>query len=321
MASLKQSPAATRPVVNGVFVGHAVGTGSWSECLANVAPEWRRVVPRLDPTAGGRWASARKTAYELGFRRHRGAVRVHPYAACALDRRAALVVLDAIGLKRASGWHSALVRWSIALAAHVATISTPQQEQLHRRFGRTFGLLTPHPHPDFFQVPRVEFHRSGPLRLVYWGGWHARKGITELITSIQPSRRVEMLLVGPVPSAVAARADVRVLPTLSRRHLIRLIDGSDAALYPSREEGFGLPPYEALLRGRVVVARDLPCYGDYMTRDRRGVLDPDGPNFWEDLQRVRTATDIVPEANLKTPTLNMAEALLREQVDRWLNGD
>ncbi len=59
-----------------------------------------------------------------------------------------------------------------------------------------------------------------------------------------------------------------------------LIDGAAALLFPSRAEGYGLPPMEAAARGTTTICANLPVYrevlGDYPV-----YADPDDVYFWK----------------------------------------
>ncbi|MCO7219994.1 glycosyltransferase family 1 protein [Klenkia sp. PcliD-1-E] len=60
-----------------------------------------------------------------------------------------------------------------------------------------------------------------------------------------------------------------------------VVAGSRALLFPSRYEGFGLPPLEALATGRAVLASDLPVLREVLGGHARH-LPPDDPAAWAD---------------------------------------
>lgn len=60
----------------------------------------------------------------------------------------------------------------------------------------------------------------------------------------------------PVPNPVGP--DVRVVGYLPDGDIVPLLTGAAALLYPTRYEGFGLPPLEALACGTPAVVSDLP---------------------------------------------------------------
>lgn len=51
---------------------------------------------------------------------------------------------------------------------------------------------------------------------------------------------------------------------LSRSELIRLYQGCSALIYPSKWEGFGIPPLEALACGAPVIASDIPVHREVL---------------------------------------------------------
>ena len=56
----------------------------------------------------------------------------------------------------------------------------------------------------------------------------------------------------------------------------QLYSEADIFLWPSLEEGFGLPPLEAMACGAVVVATDTGVMGEYVKNDENAILVPPG---------------------------------------------
>ena len=54
------------------------------------------------------------------------------------------------------------------------------------------------------------------------------------------------------------------LDYVSRQELIKLYQGCSALLYPSKWEGFGIPPLEALACGSPVIASDIPVHREVL---------------------------------------------------------
>jgi hypothetical protein len=310
--------------LNGAYLGHDNGTATWSEALARAIPSARLVKPRLDPTRRTREAFLWKTLFELTFRWHVAEdIRIHPYTACALDSQSALVVLDTFSAVLDSGWHSSLARASIRRARYLATISRQEQRVLEHHFGRPFAVLTPFPRPEFFTRPRTPSHleaRTSTLRVGYWGGWDSRKAIADVLRRVTPSRRVHFYCTGVPPIEIAGRSDVTCVGRLSRASLVDLVDFVHVALYPSRAEGLGLPPYEALLRHRPVIIRVLDCYEDYLLVPFGPAIVPlaDGDDPDELLATARAVGAVIPESHLQTPSLGAATERLKRQAQAWL---
>ena len=57
---------------------------------------------------------------------------------------------------------------------------------------------------------------------------------------------------------------VKFLDYLSREELLRLYQGCSALLYPSKWEGFGIPPLEALACGSPVIASGIPVHREVL---------------------------------------------------------
>ena len=65
-------------------------------------------------------------------------------------------------------------------------------------------------------------------------------------------------------AASGLRDRVEFKDYLSREELLRLYQGADALLYPSRWEGFGIPPLESLACGVPVIASSIPVHREVL---------------------------------------------------------
>lgn len=310
-----------RVLMNALYADATDGTGTWTRAVMSALPTLPAARGSFDPMRAERVRFYRKVLYEIGFRHHRARLRVHPYAATSLDRKAALVILnDAFDEAHATGWHADLSARSIAMADRLATISQDQQRRLERTHGRPFSLLTPFPDDAFFSRPPAPGQGSpGRVTAAYWGGWHDRKGMRALLDAMPPSGAIHFHVTGSPPPEIAGRPDVTVEGRLTTDDLVALIDRVDVAVYPSHDEGFGLPPYESLLRGTPVVARALPSYRDFVRPGSRGFLafarDHDAAHAIHEAARIGR---VDPAEALATPTLGQARTLLAEQLTAWL---
>ncbi|MDA8192849.1 MAG: glycosyltransferase family 1 protein [Thermaerobacter sp.] len=184
-------------------------------------------------------------------------------------------------------------------------------------------------HLDFFLPVDVALmeaaHRRNGLRrhprLLYVGGYDARKNVPTLI---EAARRVfdrvkdgELVLVGAAGRAEVLRAaasagigDRAILtPFLSRREVVALYHAADVFVFPSRYEGFGLPPAQALAAGVPVVAGNTPAVAEVL-RESAILVDAESGEAWvEAILRV-----------LETPALAQkmaARGKIRAQDFSW----
>ena len=129
---------------------------------------------------------------------------------------------------------------------------------------------------QFGDTPRVVEARpardaGAPLKLVSVVTWERRKNLLGLLSALARARRASpvplvLTLVGrrghdaafdvEVDALLARTSDVTVAGTLPDAALAALVDACDATLYPSFEEGFGLPVVESLWLGRPCLCHD-----------------------------------------------------------------
>lgn len=198
-----------------------------------------------------------------------------------------LHVRDAVD--RASLAYRELVPRSIARAEQVVTPSAAVAAEVVAEYGVDPARVTPvHLGVD------PSWSRARPNR-----SWAASRGLPEdyvvAVGTLEPRKNLQVLvdaaaalladdpgapdlvLVGP--EGWGARLDLGRFPP-GRVHLTgylddadlgRVVAGSRALAFPSRYEGFGLPPVEALACGRRVVVSDLPVMREVLSEHARYV--------------------------------------------------
>ena len=118
------------------------------------------------------------------------------------------------------------------------------------------------------RVPREAGSASAPFRLLATGTWEPRKNYPRLLRALVearrlvPARTIHLTIVGrragyadldaEISRLAAEAGDVELHDHISDEELLELFDRSDATVFCSWEEGFGLPVLESLWRG-------LPC--------------------------------------------------------------
>jgi glycosyltransferase involved in cell wall biosynthesis len=117
---------------------------------------------------------------------------------------------------------------------------------------------------DVVEATKARHGLSRPYALMT--GWaDPRKDVQ---TAIAAHRQVveavphDLVLVGEphrtfAPVDLASAPSIRRLGRIADDDLVALLSGADVLLYPSRYEGFGLPPLEALACGTPAVASDI----------------------------------------------------------------
>jgi alpha-1,3-rhamnosyl/mannosyltransferase len=132
------------------------------------------------------------------------------------------------------------------------------------------------PAPAFGPRPEAEVNaareRYGlPDSYLLWVGSllspDPRKRVAELARA---SRTMPLVLVGPAGRWARELPAVTVTGEVSDDELAAIYTGAHALVFPSDEEGFGLPPVEALACGTPVVASDVPALREVL--DGRAVL-------------------------------------------------
>ena len=156
-----------------------------------------------------------------------------------------------------------------------ATVADDVVEQLRIPRERV-AVIMEAPAPTFGPRPEAEVdaarERYGlPESYLLWvGGMRSpdpRKRVAELARA---PRTMPLVLVGPASRWARELPAVTVTGEVTDDELAAIYTGAHALVFPSDEEGFGLPPVEALACGTPVVACDVPALREVL--DGRAIL-------------------------------------------------
>ena len=164
---------------------------------------------------------------------------------------------------------------SLAMAARVAAVSQAAAEEAIRGFGvpRSRITIVPNGVDEFFSPGGG----GADDYILFVGTLEPRKGLTDLLAAWEalPAPRPRLVLCGDAGwgARLKHRAGVEVTGYVDRERLRALYRGARAFVYPSRHEGFGIPPLEAMACGAAVVATRTGAIPDY-AGDAALLVDP-----------------------------------------------
>ena len=160
---------------------------------------------------------------------------------------------------------------SLELASRVACVSHAVADEAMRGFGvpRSKMEIVPNGVDPFFSPGGDE----GDY-ILFTGTLEPRKGIDDLLAvwSSLP-RRPRLVLAGDRGWKMTIPDGVEVLGYVTRERLRELYRGARAFVYPSRYEGFGIPPLEALACGAPVIATRTGAIPEF-AGDAALLIDP-----------------------------------------------
>jgi glycosyltransferase involved in cell wall biosynthesis len=121
------------------------------------------------------------------------------------------------------------------------------------------------------EVDAVRHRYSLPEQYLVWVGAmqtpEPRKRVAALART---AHSMPLVLVGPTAPWAHQLPDVQLTGAVSDDELAAIYTGAHALVFPSDDEGFGLPPVEALACGTPVVASDVPALREVL--DGRATL-------------------------------------------------
>jgi glycosyltransferase involved in cell wall biosynthesis len=110
------------------------------------------------------------------------------------------------------------------------------------------------------QVETVRLQYDLPPRYLVWvGGLRTPDPRKRVAALARAARSMPLVLVGETGQWASELPDVTLTGEVSDDDLAAIYTGAHALLFPSDDEGFGLPPLEALACGTPVVASDIPA--------------------------------------------------------------
>jgi alpha-1,3-rhamnosyl/mannosyltransferase len=128
----------------------------------------------------------------------------------------------------------------------IAVIPEAPAPALHRRS------------PEEVRAVRDRF--SLPDRYLVWVGAMQTPDPRKRVPALtRAARSMPLVLVGPTTQWAHELPDVKLTGAVSDDELAAIYTGAHALVFPSDDEGFGLPPVEALACGTPVSASDVPA--------------------------------------------------------------
>jgi glycosyltransferase involved in cell wall biosynthesis len=129
------------------------------------------------------------------------------------------------------------------------------------------------------EVSAVRHRFSLPDRYLVWVGAMQRPDPRKRVAALTRAHRsMPLVLVGPTAQWAHELPGVKLTGAVSDDELAAIYTGAHALVFPSDDEGFGLPPVEALACGTPVVASDVPALREVLDgrATLRAVDDLDG---------------------------------------------
>ena len=223
---------------------------------------WQQIVlPRI-ATTGVLWAPHGTLPMAL---RVPAVATIHDFTSLTMPGRHRLKTILSFNL---------FIARSLERAAYVAAVSRGVASEAMRWFGvpATKIAIVPNGVDEFFSPAPNE---EGDY-ILYAGTLEPRKGIDDLLAVFDaiPEPRPRLVLCGDRGwGSRPPMKDVELTGYVSRERLRELYRGARLFVYPSRYEGFGIPPLEAMACGAPVIATRTGAVPDY-AGDAALVIEP-----------------------------------------------
>ncbi len=308
--------------LNTTYASSSVGSGTYTRNMLLALPgaqEFRLPAALTRPRPIPFWT---KRLVEELFSIAPGTT-IHPYWAASCSSGDVVSALDLVQYREATVVERQMLRRSVRSARAVLALSAAAALEVEAELGRR--CVVAHPFPDAaWYRPSLGLREkpSRQIRLAYWGGWHKRKGISAFLEALSRSRiapDVEVVLVGRAPQVLGLQVERH--PVVAVNALVAIAESCDLSVYPSQEEGFGLPVFESLLRGVPVITRSLPVYDEFVAASPAHIrLESNEPAEVAQAVEDAIAGDVPPVASLlKWTTRDQALALIKDSLRKALS--
>ncbi len=195
---------------------------------------------------------------------------------------------DLIPLKRRSEYLRSGLRFrlrylAVQRASRVIVPTAVVAEDAHRELGlglERVVVIPEAPAPAFHprgadEIAAVRDRYSLPEEYLLWvGGMRTPDPRKRVAALARAKRELPLVLVGPTSRWARELPGVHVTGTVDDDDLAAIYTGAHALVFPSDDEGFGLPPIEALACGTPVAACDVPALREVLA-DRVALSDVD----------------------------------------------
>jgi glycosyltransferase involved in cell wall biosynthesis len=118
-----------------------------------------------------------------------------------------------------------------------------------------------------------------PLTCIFVGRFERRKGIYDLLALAEQLQEEEIRFLvvgfGPLQLQIPLK-NVKIVGKVENENLFNFYDKSHVFLMPSYSEAFGITILEAMSRGLVILASDIPGMREKIVGERNGYLFPLG---------------------------------------------
>ena len=292
-------------IINASYLGLPVGTAAYTDNLVTALPQARTVrlpAALLRSTASAFWT---KRLAELASSIVPADV-IHPFWATSISSHHVVSALDLVQFREGTSIERRLLRAAGHRAKAVLVLSQAMAPEIASELDRDVVVAPPFAGGEWYEsesAPLPAPAGDGRVRIAYWGGWHERKGMTAFLDRLARSSissDVEVHCTGRPP--FAPKLKVVVHDGMGTHDLVEMVDGCHLSVYPSDEEGFGLPVLESLLRRRPVVCRPLPVYDEFSSGHGRV-----HPADWETPEEIEAAI----LSALQLPAFSPNEALVK----------
>jgi glycosyltransferase involved in cell wall biosynthesis len=223
--------------------------------------------------------------------RLRSVITVHDFTSITMPGRHRLKTILSFNL---------FIGESLAKASRVACVSRAVADETMRGFGIAASKieLVPNGVSEYFSPAGAEEDY-----LLFTGTLEPRKGIDLLLAawSELPQPRPRLVLCGDAGWKTKVPAEVEVTGYVTRERLRDLYRHARVFVYPSRYEGFGIPPLEAMACGAPVIATRTGAIPEFAS-DAALLVEPgDADDLRRALIRLLASTSLRSELRERGP--------------------